>query len=286
MLYDNYIQRLSNRFLTELESIKVGYNFDYGDEYEIAVCRVLRLVLPSNFGICRGFVVSQNGDQAGDDIIIFDRQRFPSLGLRDENDFSRKEFIPIEAVFGYIEAKYTLNLIGDDGQSFAKATTQVQTVKTLCNTRKRVEIGQLRHVDLGTAIKGYPDWPEYRNPSWGAVFASRIRDKKDGKILESFDDINAILKKTMITGDNRPDLLVLGSDICTIPVFRDNEKGIDTLSHFSVEPKTVYLTKHTPGSAPGVGLSVLLGAFDWILLGALPWKQIVGEALGSKENAS
>ena len=64
MLYDNYIKQLADRFSTELNSIRAGYNFDLGDEFEIAVCRVLRIILPSQFGIFRGFVVAQDGKRA------------------------------------------------------------------------------------------------------------------------------------------------------------------------------------------------------------------------------
>ena len=118
---------------------------------------LLRIILPSQFGICRGFVVAQDGERAGDDTIIFDRVRFPTLAMRGQDDFSWKEYIPIEAVFGYLEAKYTLNLDGDDGQSLAKSTRQVAAVKPLYNRRRRIEYSDLRHVTLGNLIKGHPD---------------------------------------------------------------------------------------------------------------------------------
>ena len=143
MLYENYIERLSKRYLTELESIKVGYNFDYGDEYEIAVCRVLRLFLPTKYGVCRGFIVASDDERVGDDIIIYDKSKFPTLGLRDENEWSRKEFIPVEAVLGYIEAKNTL-----DEDTLPMALKQVSEAKNLCLKRKKVNLGELDGVEI------------------------------------------------------------------------------------------------------------------------------------------
>ena len=35
------------------------------DEYEIAICRVLRHILPLKYGVCRGFVVANDGTKAG-----------------------------------------------------------------------------------------------------------------------------------------------------------------------------------------------------------------------------
>jgi hypothetical protein len=116
-LYDNYIISLSEKFLRRLEDISTYYNFDFGDEFEIAICQILRSFLPEKFGICRGFVVAKNGDREGDDIIIFDQTRFPTLRLNERNELSRKEAIPIEAVYGYIEAKHRLDLSPDPGST-------------------------------------------------------------------------------------------------------------------------------------------------------------------------
>jgi hypothetical protein len=102
-LYDNFLPRLQNKIETFFASIKANYNFDLGDEFEIQICKLLRLFLPSKYGVCRGFVVNRYGDKAGDDIIIFNQERFPTLRLLPKDDFSLKEEIPIEADYAYFE---------------------------------------------------------------------------------------------------------------------------------------------------------------------------------------
>ena len=92
----------------------IGYSFDYGPEFEIAVCEVLRIALPDRFGVARGYVVSADGSFAGDDIIIYEKARFPTLGLRGKDSYLKKEYIPAEAVYCYIEAKHTLHIESPD----------------------------------------------------------------------------------------------------------------------------------------------------------------------------
>ena len=110
----------------------------YGGEFEIAICQILREFLPNKYGICRGFVVSSDGEIAGDDIIIFDQERFPTLKLKGVGQYARKEQIPIEAVYAYIEAKHSINLLQKDNNSIFKAIKQVESVKRLCNKREKI----------------------------------------------------------------------------------------------------------------------------------------------------
>lgn len=104
-MYKNLIDRISDRaeaIFSEIESI---YNFDKGDEFEIAVCKLLMAILPEKFGVCRGHVITKNDEVAGDDIIIYDKHNFPLLRLLDEDNLWRKQYVPVEAVYCYIEAK-------------------------------------------------------------------------------------------------------------------------------------------------------------------------------------
>lgn len=61
MSYGDYLDNITHRCASLLGDISAGYNFDYGVEFEIALCHLLRAVLPSKYGICRGFVVSFDG---------------------------------------------------------------------------------------------------------------------------------------------------------------------------------------------------------------------------------
>src|SRR5690554_797229 len=117
--YDNFVENLSNKFHSRLEEISSDYNFDLGDEFEIAICEALRSFLPIKYGICRGFVVDSEGCKEGDDIIIFDQVNYPTIKLNKKDDYSRKENIPIEAVCAYIEAKHTLT-----DETFDKSISQ------------------------------------------------------------------------------------------------------------------------------------------------------------------
>ncbi|MGD2182757.1 DUF6602 domain-containing protein [Lusitaniella coriacea] len=125
-IYNDYVKNLHQAFSRRLDEISAEFNFDLGSEFEIAICEILRSFLPIKYGICRGFVVSAEGCVAGDDIIIFDQERFPILRPNATKAFDKKEKIPIEAVYGYIEAKHTL-----DSQSFDKSFKQKQKVKIL-----------------------------------------------------------------------------------------------------------------------------------------------------------
>ncbi|WP_396150646.1 DUF6602 domain-containing protein [Flavobacterium sp.] len=70
-LYDNFIIKLSEKFNRRLEEIETDFNFELGDEFEFAICDILQDLLPTKFGVTRGFVVNKDGVKAGDDIIIY-----------------------------------------------------------------------------------------------------------------------------------------------------------------------------------------------------------------------
>jgi hypothetical protein len=78
-LYDGYVEKLNKRFEEALSEIEANHNFELGDEFEVALCKVLRRALPQKYGICRGYLVDADGTSAGDDIIIYDRARHPRL---------------------------------------------------------------------------------------------------------------------------------------------------------------------------------------------------------------
>ncbi|HEY5744833.1 MAG TPA: DUF6602 domain-containing protein [Chryseolinea sp.] len=126
LAYDNYIVRLSKKIDARLSEIEAGYNFDLGDEYEIAICHLLSDILPKKFGICRGFLVSRFGKKIGDDVIIYDRLRHPTLRSSIGENFHLKDQIPVDAVYAYLECKHTL-----DSNTLVKSTAQVRSAKKL-----------------------------------------------------------------------------------------------------------------------------------------------------------
>jgi hypothetical protein len=168
MLYDNYIKNLTDKIVKKFDYISAEYNFDLGHEFENALCKILRDFLPNRYGICRGFVVSSVGTKEGDDIIIYDRDRFPTLRLLEQDNFEIKEQIPIEAVYAYIEAKHSLT-----SEAFTKSISQIVKVKKLCATRDKQKLYQTDpYVDTNLRPP-YPieHLPEYRNPVFTMVFS-------------------------------------------------------------------------------------------------------------------
>jgi hypothetical protein len=188
-LYDNYVVNLSSKFSRALEDISAEYNFDYGDEFEIAICKVLRLFLPIKYGVCRGHVVNSNGQKQGDDIIIYDQERFPTLKINQKDDFSRKENIPIEAVYAYIEAKHKL-----DFDTFDKAFEQISNVKELILERKKTGTYQLDpYIDDNGLSHNVMSLPKYRNPVF-CMILSRHSVNKNGNKTNNINDIYEFLQ--------------------------------------------------------------------------------------------
>ncbi len=94
-VYGEYIETLSKRFVAAFSTIEAGQNFDYGSEFEIALCMAFRAALPQSYGVARGYAVNATGDMAGDDILIFEQLRRPTLGIRGLEAFLRQDKIPI-----------------------------------------------------------------------------------------------------------------------------------------------------------------------------------------------
>ena len=114
--YNDYIKTISIRFENLLKEMATEYNFDNGLELEIAICTVLRAIRPERYGVSRGFILTADGNMARDDIIIHERSRFRLLRLINESDFCRKQQVPVESVYTYIEAKHSLILEGEGPQ--------------------------------------------------------------------------------------------------------------------------------------------------------------------------
>jgi hypothetical protein len=280
-VYNDYVKTIADRFEAALSKIQAIHNFDHGPEFEIAICEVLRLALPEQYGICRGHVISSSGDQAGDDVIIYDTMRFPTLRLNTRDDYARKEWIPIEAVYAYIEAKHTINIEGNDGACLTKACAQVSKVKTLCDGREAVLPSQInQHIGISGSnalkITTPRDYPTIKNPMYGMVFARNVRDKKDGIILNDPLDIRErILRlRTPLEVKSSPDALILGTELIVIPVIPAAE-SLKLASAFYINNLSKLHAVPLPGIAFGLGLCLLHFALDWIQLGTMPWSKII-----------
>jgi hypothetical protein len=275
-LYRGYLETLSRRFKASLESIASVYAFERGDEFELVLCEVLRSILPQKYGICRGFAVNSKGDVAGDDIIIFDRNHFPTMQLRDES-FSRLESIPIEAIYAYIEAKHTLDLEGDGDASLRKAWKQAAAVRNLCEQRSQIPPEQIdRYTNLaGLKVDSPPDFPTVSNPMFSMVISRYV---KAGKEMGQEAIRKALMDWKLPEGD--VDLIIAGEHQLVLPVIQNAAKTESVLrSPFYLPGRSQHLFQTADGLAFGVGIAMLLFALDWIRLGSLPWHKIILDGL-------
>ncbi|MBQ4857474.1 DUF6602 domain-containing protein [Pseudoalteromonas sp. MMG007] len=297
--YRNYLEKINSAFDTLINEIDVIYNFDHGDEFEIVLCKALRKILPNKYGIVRGHVITKEGNHAGDDIIIYDCVRFPSLRLLENDSFGQKQFIPIEAVYAYIEAKNTLYPNDTNGgfPNFHKACRQVHNVKSL--SREPV-------------LREPPQefWPETRNPIYGVVwsknlayskqasceFTQRHKEKSDSCCLKSMccckpdefgsrmeccsEQLHESLEDhcSLISGKSdqiAPDLIVAGSNYVAFPCINMSV----VYSPFFIKDKSLLTSMHCEKKAFGIGVTNLLWALDSIELGNIDWSYVLSTEL-------
>ena len=281
--YKDFIQTISDQFINGLNSIKAEYNFDYGDEFELALCSVLSNILPEQFGVARGHVVSMDNVTAGDDIIIFEKTRFPTLALRKKNDFARKEFIPVEATYCYIEAKHTLTIYDDSEQSLSRACQQVSNAKKLIQSRaprNGTYISKYTNLNPGTGdnFELPEDFPDLVNPAYGVVMAKNVRLRNGKSIITDPNEIVNELKNTKISSELSPDLIVLGDSVLIVPTLTRPEGNV-VRSPFYIEGRSALTILNAPKKSYGIALASLMFALDWIELGVMPWHKIIVDGL-------
>lgn len=285
-LYDNLVGRIAKSFDAALSEIEAEHNFDYGNEFEVALCKTLRQVLPHKYGICRGFVVNEQGDSAGDDIIIYERIRFPTFRFLEE-DYSRKEKVPIEAVFAYIEAKHTLQLKGESGTSLSKAISQAKKVKFLCEQRKPVPILQIAPgVNLGEGfnVGKRLGFFEKRNPMYTMIISRQVRLEKDKPVLEEMNTIyDTLISEELCLNINAlPDLVVAGHSHVILPYLNKEEEKKEICSPFYLESECGQAVFTVDRIAFGVAVVHLLWALDSIELGSMPWNRVLADSMNLK----
>lgn len=264
MVYRKAIDRYSKLVQAELSKMEAIYNFDIGDEFEIACCQIIQALLPYKYGICRGHLITKDDQQAGDDLIIFDQQYAPTLRLLPKGDFSRKEFVPVESVYAYIEVKHKLVLEGEN-ENFAKALSQVEKVKALPR-KKRSHNEVIRGFDL----EGFPlevmDFldPECANPMYGVILSRHI---------EQTSDIREKLKTTNAEEKLSPDLIIAGSQYIGLPMQKkdNNIASFRVFRHIS----NCFSIREVSNNALAIGLLSLLNALECIDLGAINWRTAI-----------
>lgn len=281
-LYDNFLPGFQRQIETFFTTIKANFNFDLGPEFEVQVCKFLRTFLPSKYGICRGFVVNENGVKAGDDIIIFDQERFPTLRLLPKDDFSLKEEIPIEAVYAYLEIKH--NLTED---TLDKALKQVSNVKKLCSEREKVtryQVDPYIQSDLKAPYQ-IKHLPAHRNPIYCAI-VSRFTNGSDIS-----EDVNNFLFSQKAKFSNNPnwdffpEMIIGGPNNFLCTGFIDEElHRIITMFHLPENDWVEYTLTKTPNLGFAICFTHLMAAIDYIRLGKMPWEKILNDGMNEKRH--
>lgn len=283
MIYDDYVKSLNERALEAIGQIDTGTNLDLGPEFEYAVWHWLRQAIPVKYGVCRGYMVNKEGERAGDDLIVYDRSHFPVLRASGEPRFDRKEKIPVEAVYGYIEVKHVLTLDGPDesgGQTLETAVSQVARAKALLRTRA---VTRRLPLELtGPPRKGFPkreDWP------FGAIVCNGVRRKKGMAVIEDPGEIEDLLKvaigKVSAPIEDRPNLIIAGAKCVMVPGLELPSVGEG--KHYQPVPfvtdECVFLVAALCDEIGfGFGLAAMLYAFEEIVLPDFHWADLINDA--------
>lgn len=255
--YGGYIERLARKVEARLQDIEAIYNFDLGDEFEVAICALLEDILPTKYGVCRGFVVAENGETAGDDLIIYDKMSSPTLRSGMSRQFPVKEQIPVDAVYAYIECKHSIS----DSAVLAKAVSQAEAVKKLLLTRRGRNNPDYQ-VDGPVHNGKARDWPRVypplKNQPFCAVFARKYSS-----------DVSV----RHVQGEHSPDLMILGNDhIATHTVYMGPD-GIKSSLFYDTKFGAPLCVESAPGNAYGLGLVILLQALSWVELLPIDWTE-------------
>ena len=259
--YGNYIERLSRQINARLSDIEAVYNFDFGDEFEVALCHVLSDILPSKFGICRGFIVAENGEKVGDDLIIFDKLSCPTLRSLGNFQLSIKEQIPVDAVYAYIECKHAIN-----EKEFRKAIKQVREVKSLILTRRSLK--NLTYETDGPIYNGKlrEDWPRQFPELRNQPFCMIISRYFDGFIPDNIENDNLT-----------PDFLLLGEDHVATQSVKLGPDGIKGALFYDHKHWASLRIETVKSCAFGIGIISLLQALEWIELLPIDWSSTLNE---------
>ena len=292
MKYNDYLTKLATRFDRLFAEIAANYNFDLCVELEIALCVAIRAILPERFGVCRGFVVPEDGAPVGDDIVIYDRSRFPTLRLLEQNTFAGKEEVPVEAACAYIEAKHTIHLNGDekDGQSLAKAMKQLSRVKEVVHGRAAVGIA-----DDTQNAKDEREHQIRGDLLFGAIFARNVKESKNEPVIEEPRTIREIIRESWQPKEEyyvcdedfgispatnfptQPDAIVLGANNIIIPYMTEEERPVYQ-TPYTIPGQSILAHRIMPDMAFAVGVCSLLYALEQIQLGPMPYRNIIWEA--------
>lgn len=285
-MYQGYISKISNRIESHLNEISANHNYELGPEFEIALCNILKEILPDKFGVCRGYIVTSNNDIFGDDIIIYDRLRFPTLRMLKENNFAQKEYVPIEAVYAYIEAKHNLefedevNVDNKRSRSLKKALKQIKDIRSLKRPiRPLSKITDHFSAGCGFKVEAPPHYPDQLNPMYTAIISRKTTYKR--KELNGKDTLEMLKQQKIPKDGTAPDLIIAGDKTIVLPSYllgnSSNERII--VPFLTEKTNSVFSLNNTKYNALATGLIHLISALSEIELEPMPLKDIIFDSL-------
>ncbi|MFO3391929.1 DUF6602 domain-containing protein [Legionella pneumophila serogroup 8] len=261
-MYKKFLNNMSEEALRIYQTIIAEYNFDLGDEFEFALCRFLRIVLPKKYSICRGFIVDKNDSICGDDIIIYDDNLFPRLRLT-EYDFTVKQYVPYDAVYAYIEVKHKI-----DPKSLSKAFKQSGDVKKLYRDKRLLSETDFGNIGQGISVSSQPGWPEFRNPIYTGIIARHID-------VATPADLANLITESGTKCELAPDLIIADSKFVCLPTIADKLE-----SPFFISEKSK-LSVVKSNASIGIGICSLLLALNYIHLKPINYKQLMAEEVNA-----
>ncbi|HEY5603986.1 MAG TPA: DUF6602 domain-containing protein [Gammaproteobacteria bacterium] len=223
----------------------ISHPSEKGRSLEREVSAVLRELLPSEYGIGTGFIVSHgsNGPQLSSqlDIIIFDSIRGGPLGR-----LAACEVYPIEIVYGYVEVKASLCLAGDNAKKLPYNSIQ----KCMEQNHALRQLRERRFWD--TSYGGSPiQTAQISINNWLAVRAFVFAFEADGEAAKNPQR----LAQDMSNSAHLHGVLVLDQSYFTTIPIEPNTADQDDYHH------VFYTTQH-PFTAFKLHLLKALGTFQ------------------------
>lgn len=286
-IYEGWVRDIASRFEHKLRERKITHNIEGGDEFEVALCEQLREILPTGVGVCRGYIVDAFGGKAGDDVIVYDAARVPTLrGLG--GDLHKLDYVPAEAVYAYVEAKQTLYIEPTKkqaGQSLAKACEQVAAVKALLrHGTARYDMSPRVRKQFKITKPG--GWPERGNPWYASILTTKIVLAKKKSLSSRNVDVADTGKIIQILDDDprkRADVIA-SPHIFMAPVFCEGEPVVSDLRPFMTEDTNISVSS-SDGISLGLALVHLLWAVGEIRLGNALWTSAMHQEMNSQRMA-
>lgn len=175
-----------------LEAVRasISHAGEKGCALESDVRRLLRQLLPPEFGLTTGFIASTTAAGATTlspqlDIIIYDAIRHSPLIHLESWDV-----LPIEAVYGYVEVKASLTSTSDAAAAPARHSIEA------CIATNRV-IRRLNERVFNVTIEGSPITIETQRVRWLAPRAYVVAFEPDGAIAGNADAFAARMAEVL-----------------------------------------------------------------------------------------